>query len=102
MSTDAQRGSLASVCALACICCPDVIIVLGQKYGSGRMPNEDDIWLPSLVIDALFWCAALFTIALVWSMPRFRWIGALIAIPLLALTAALAITNGLWIEGIYF
>jgi hypothetical protein len=102
MGTDAKRWILAIVSGGACLCCPAVIVVLGQKYGSGRMPNEDDIWLPSLAVDMLFWFAAFSTIAFIWSMPRYRWIGALIAVPLLALTAVLAVTNGLWIDGTYF
>ena len=102
MSTEAKRWLLAFVSLLACMACPAVMVVLAEKCDSGRNPNPDDIWLPSLAVDTLFLVAVLFAVAVVCAMPRHRWIGVLIAIPLLIVTAVLAITCGLWIEGTYF
>jgi hypothetical protein len=46
--------------------------------------------------------AALSTAGFIVSMWRWWWLAALVALPLLGVTAELAVTCGMWIDGSYF
>jgi hypothetical protein len=103
MGKEATCWALAALCGLACLCCPCAIVWLGETYGFDRLPSDEDFrtW-PLYAVDGLFWIDLCFTIGLIWSMRSWRWLGALVAVPLLVVTAVLAITCGMWIEGTYF
>jgi hypothetical protein len=92
---------IAALCWLVCSLCPLAIFLLGMTYGPESEPGMDPPW--SLhAIDSLFWIDSGFTVLLIWMMRGWkRWLTAMIAIPLLCLTAVLAFFGGLWVSGDY-
>jgi hypothetical protein len=103
MSNCAARGILAASCALVCAACPLVIAWLGCTYGPDSDPCGEpyETW-PSVAVDLLLLTAALSTAGFVVSMWRWWWLAALVALALLGVTAVLAVTCGMWIDGSYF
>jgi hypothetical protein len=99
--TKKRLGALV-LSALTCVCCPLAIAGLGCSYGFDRLPSDDAfrVW-PLYAVDACFWADLIFTTLLIWLVPKWRLLAALIAVPLLCLTAMLAVTNGMWIDGSY-
>jgi hypothetical protein len=82
---------------------PLAIALLSQSYAYDRLASENDYqsW-PLYTIDTLFWTDLCFTALIIWAMRGWRWLVALIAVPLLGLTLVLAFTGGLWVESTYF
>jgi hypothetical protein len=99
----AFRRLVIALCLLVSVLSPLAIVRLGYAYGYDRLPSDDDFreW-PLYAIDSLFWADACSTVALFWLMQRWRWLAALVAVPLLCVTAVLAIFNGMWVAGTYF
>jgi hypothetical protein len=88
---------------LPCVVFPLGIGVLASSFGYDRLLSDDAFTLwPLYAIDLLFWADLLFTTTLLWLMQGWRLLVALVAIPMLCLTAVLAITGGAWVEGTYF
>jgi hypothetical protein len=103
MGTDAKRLGIVALCSLSCFLCPIAIALLSQTYAYDRLPSENDYqsW-PLYTIDTLFWVDVCFTVVLIWSMRGRRWLVALVAVSLLALTCILTVFGGMWVEGTYF
>jgi hypothetical protein len=102
MSMEANRWSISGACLLASLLCPVGMTLIAMRSDSGRNPNPADIYLPSLALDGLFLCTVLLNVGFVWSMPRWRGIGVLVAAPVVIAAAISWTFNGLWIEGQYF
>jgi hypothetical protein len=105
MSKGAVRGFLAAICATGCVACPLVIVWLGFTYGFDRSPSVTrrayQTW-PSVAVDLLLLTAALSTAGFIVAMWRWWWLAALVSLPLLCVTAVLAVTGGRWIDGTHF
>jgi hypothetical protein len=102
MSMEANRWAISGLCLLAAVLCPVGMTLVAMRCDSGRDPNPADIDLPSLAVDGLLLCNVLLSVGFVWSMPRWRDIGVLVAVPVVIAAAISWIFNGLWIEGQYF
>jgi hypothetical protein len=87
---------------MICVACPFVIVWLGFTYGFDRLPCDDayEVW-PSVAVNVLLLTAALSTAGFIVSLWRWRWLGALVSLPVLCVTAVLAVTCGTWIDGTY-
>ena len=73
-----------------------------MKYAETGFDADYDPW-PVYAVDGLFWLAAGATVGLIGSLRSWwRLVGAAVAVPLLVLTALLAVTGGMSIEGTYF
>jgi hypothetical protein len=103
MTKDSAWTACSGVCAIVCVICPIAIAYLGHNYGFDRLDRDEDYqeW-PGYAVDALFWIALFATVGCVVSMRRWWWLPALVLLPLLAVTAALAVTVGMWMDGTYF
>jgi hypothetical protein len=99
MSKDVRCWGLAALCGLAGVCCPLAIVWLGYTYGDNEAYRDG--W-PSYAVNWLFLADVFFMISMICLMRSWRWLGVLVAIPLLILTAILAILGGMWIEGTSF
>ncbi len=96
------RRVLGVSCGLACVSCPCIIAWLSMTYAETGFDADYDPW-PVNAVDGLFWLATGAAGGLIWSLRSWeRWVGAVVVVPLLVLTAVLAITGGMWIEGMYF
>ncbi len=103
MATGVRR-LLAAACFVACCTAPLAIVRLGFTYGYDRLACDADFseW-PLYAIDSLFWADLCLTATLIWLVRGWwRWVVALVAVPLLGVTAVLAVFNGLWVSGTYF
>jgi hypothetical protein len=89
------------VCGFACVACPCAIAWVSLTYAESGFDTDFDPWAV-YAVDGLFWSAAAATVGLIRSLRSWWWVGAVVAIPLLVLTAILAVTGGMWIEGTYF
>ena len=99
---DVARRILTVVCGFACVACPCAIAWLSVTYAETGFDTDFDPW-PVYAVDGMFWSAAVATVGLIWSLGSWRrWVAAGVAIPLLALTAILAIMGGMLIDGSYF
>jgi hypothetical protein len=103
MSRDALRVSIAAICAIVCVACPIVIAWFGHTYGFDRLNSDAEFrsWRV-YAVEALLWVALLATIGLIVSLRRWWWLGALVAVPLLVITAMLSVTCSMWLDGTYF
>lgn len=98
----AARWVLGVTCGLACVGCPCVIAWLSVTYAETGLDADFDPW-PLHAVDGSLWLAAVATVGLIGSLRTgWRWVGVAAAVPLLALTAVLAVAGGMWIEGTYF
>jgi hypothetical protein len=86
---------------LSCSLIPLAIIALGYRFGYDRVRYDPPLW-PVYVVDTLLWIDVGCTALVLWLSRRWCWLAALVAVPLLCLTAVLAVTGGMWIEGTYF
>ena len=89
-----------TLCCLLCLLSPLVIAVLGNTYGPESERGMEPPW-SAYAIDYLWLTAACSTLLLIWLIQKWRWLVALIAVPLLILTSMLAISNDLWVSGDY-
>jgi hypothetical protein len=101
--TPTVRRLVIALCVLVSVLSPLAIVRLGYAYGYDRLASDADYreW-PLYAIDSLLWADACFTVALLWLMRRRWWLAALVAVPLLCVTAVLAIFGGMWVAGTYF
>jgi hypothetical protein len=102
LSKHALRFIVPAACAIVCLASPITICWLGYTYGFDRLRTDADYqsWRGDLV-DAMFWIAIVSTSGLIVSMRRWWWLAALVSLPLLCVTAILALTCRMWIDGNY-
>jgi hypothetical protein len=94
------RFSVATLCCLLCLFSPLAIAVLANTYGPESGPGMEPPW--SLhAINSLWLTAFCSTVLLFWMARAWRWLVALVAVPLLILTSVLALTGGMWVSGDY-
>lgn len=102
MRTDVIRSVLGILCAVLCLACPVAVVGLSAAHCETGFDAGFDPW-PVHAIDGLLWAAAGATAGLIWALRSWRrWVGAAVSVPLLGLTAVLAVTGGRWVEGAYF
>ena len=102
MNVSATRWVVGVFCGIACSACPVAIVGLSMTYAEIGFDDGFDPW-PVYAINGLFGVAVVVTAGLIWTLrPWWRWVGVAVSVPLLGLTALLAITGGMWVEGTYF
>jgi len=79
---------------------PAAIVLVGLTYGPESERGMDTPW-SEYAIDFLFWADACFTALLIWMMRGWRWLAAVVSIPLLGATGVLAVLNAMWVSGNY-
>jgi hypothetical protein len=97
------RLTISTFLGLVCLICPVVIQSLAATYGDSPLPKDHpDRAFAVCAVDTVFLAALLAALLFVVSARKWWWLATLVALPLLILTGALAVTGGMWINGTYF
>lgn len=86
---------------LGCCVFPAIVHVMTLTYEEPRAAYGTPGPFPYSAVDYLFYADLVYTILLIWMMRGWRRLTALIAIPLLVVTAGAVLIAGAWFKGQY-